>query len=72
MLPPLLDQRAKQQMTEPDDTNRTFDDNNSCEPNLAGEAPGCAHALLDVLDQTVATLRWFSLFADYYGNVRLR
>ena len=46
--------------------------NNSCDPNLAGETPGCAHALLDVLDQTVATLRWFSLFADHYGNVRLR
>ena len=39
-----------------------FDDirdsgNDSGDPNLAGEPPGCAHALLDVLDQTVATLR---------------
>ena len=31
VLPPLLDQRAKQQMTEPDDTNRTFDDNETLE-----------------------------------------
>ena len=38
------------------DDIRDFE-NNSCEPNLAGETPGCAYALLDVLDQTVATLR---------------